>query len=123
MTLYADFNFYQNTYKGTMGENDFTKQIAKASAKIKAMTFGRIDESNVPDEVKYCACDLADKCYVASRSEGKQSETVGAHSVSYANGGTTSQEDIYRSVIRDYLSEVYTSDGTPLLYGGVDCVS
>ena len=123
MTLYADFNFYRDTYKGTMGENDFSKHIAKASALITSATFGRIKPANIPDEVKYCACELADKCYAVGKSEGKQSETVGAHSVSYASGNTTSQSDIYRSVIKSYLSEVYAEDGTPVLYGGVDCVS
>lgn len=118
MTQYVDYEFYSNTYHGNMNEAEFSRQVSKATAKIKANTFGRVDETNIPEEVKYCACNLIDKMYIASKSEGKTSESVGPHSVSYANTTKESQEKEYGDLMREYLSELTTEDGVPLLYRG-----
>lgn len=116
MTQYANYNYYISTYKGTMPEADFSRLSVIASMKIKANTFGRIDENNIQDEVKYCTCVLADKLLTASKSENKTSETVGPWTVHYAD--SKSGQELIQSTLKEFLSEVYTEDGTPLLYRG-----
>ncbi len=116
MTQYADYNYYISEYKGSMPDTDFDKLSKIASMKIKANTFGRIDEKNIHGEVKYCTCVLADKLLNISKNEGKSSETVGPWSVSYAD--SKSGQELIQLTLKEFLSEVYTEDGTPLLYRG-----
>lgn len=118
MTQYADYSYYIGTYKGSMPEPDFNRMSKSASVKIKENTFGRIDESKPQDEVKYCTCVLADKLLNVSKSEGKSSESVGSWSVSYANNTQVDIEKMVTTIIKEFLSEVYTEDGTPVLYRG-----
>ena len=118
MTQYADYSYYIEKYKGSMPEPDFNKMSKSASTKIKASTFGRIDEKNPQEEVKWCTCVLADKLLSYSKSEGKSSESVGSWSVSYDNNSKADTEKTVRDVIKEFLSEVYTEDGTPVLYRG-----
>ena len=116
MTQYANYDYYISKYKGTMPETDFSRLSVIASMKIKANTFGRIDENNVPDEVKFCTCILADKLLNISKSENKTSESVGSWSIQYAD--SKSGRELIQSTLKEFLSEVYTEDGTLLLYRG-----
>lgn len=116
MTQYADYNYYKSEYKGNMPDTDFDRLSKIASAKIKANTFGRICENNIPDEVKYCTCVLADKLLSLSKSEGKTSESVGSWSVQYAD--SKDGKEMIAQIIKEFLSETYTNDGTPVLYRG-----
>lgn len=119
MTKYADYNFYINNGVGSVPKADFNKLIIQASMKIKANTFGRVNENKPQEEVKLCACSLVDQMYEYSKNEGKQSETVGPHSVSYTNVAAIDKDKRYFNIIKEYLSEVYCTDGTPILYRGV----
>ena len=116
MTQYADYKYYKNEYKGDMPETDFDRMSKIASAKIKANTFGRIDEKNTQDEVKYCTCVLADKLLNISKSECKTSESVGSWSIQYAD--SKEGKELITQTIKEFLSETYTADGTPVLYRG-----
>ncbi len=116
MTQYADYDYYINKYKGTMPESDFDRMSIIASNKIKANTFGRIDENNIPEEVKYCMCAISDKLLSLGNSEGKTSESVGSWSVQYAE--SKEGRDLIIQTIKEFLLETYTSDGIPVLYRG-----
>lgn len=118
MTQYADYSYYIEKYKGSMPEPDFNKMSKSASTKIKASTFGRIDEKNPQEEVKWCTCVLADKLLSYSKSEGKSSESVGSWSISYSNNTQTDVDKMIIATIKEFLSETYTTDGTPVLYRG-----
>lgn len=118
MTQYADYIYYKEKYQGSMPETDFNKMSKSASTKIKANTFGRIDENNLQEEVKWCTCVIADTLLTASKSKGKSSESVGSWSISYDNNSKTDTDETVQSIIKEFLSEVYTADGTPVLYRG-----
>ena len=61
MARYADYAFYVTEFAGNIIPNEeFQRVIAKASAYIKNITFSRVDESNVPEEVKAAACAAAE---------------------------------------------------------------
>lgn len=120
MTLYATYSFYTTTYKGSMPEEDFNKRILDATAEIRSNTLGKLDgvsEKNIPEEVKLCACILADKMFEDNKNRGKQSETVGPHSISFK--GQEEQAKEYKGVIKKHLINVFLDDGTYLLDRGL----
>lgn len=65
--MYVDFEYYKNTYKGTLEESDATKALNKASRHIDTLTYNRIvcvGFDNLTDYqqgiIKECACLMAD---------------------------------------------------------------
>ena len=65
--MYADFEYYKNTYKGTLEEPDAEKALNKASRHIDTLTYNRIvgiGFENLTEFqqviIKECACLMAD---------------------------------------------------------------
>ena len=65
--MYVDFEYYKNTYKGTLEESDAEKALNKASRHIDTLTYNRIvgvgfdNLTEYQQEViKECECMLAD---------------------------------------------------------------
>lgn len=116
MTQYADYKYYKEEYKGNMPLADFDRLAKIASTQIKLNTFNRIDETDVPEEVKFCTCVIVDKMLATMKNEGKSSESVGPWSVSY-----TSSQDGKKAIentMVEFLANVVDKNGTPLLYRG-----
>lgn len=113
---YCDYTFYTTEYSGTMPESLFNRLSIIASAKIKANTFGRIDEITIPDEVKYCTCTIVDALKEIQKRDGKKSESVGSWSVTWE--GSEEDKKKLSNIMKDYLSELTDTEGTPLLYRG-----
>lgn len=115
MTIYADYQFYKNTFKGNMvSEEDYDRWALSASAYLDYITFGRIEKlSEIPEEVKLATCAVVDAMKKAENRDGISSETVGKLTVSY-NGKYQSDNKgyLYREV-EPYLLK------TGLLYRGV----
>lgn len=117
--IYADFDYYLNTYGGTKIDNDdiFRRIANSASREIDLVTFGNID---VDDNVQMCCCELAD---IISRNEQAtstasvyQSQRVGDYSVTYF-----SRKDALvsmRAEIHDSISKWLLLRGG--LYRGID---
>lgn len=85
---YADYKYYTDTYKGVVLDTaSFERYARNATVYIKMLTFNRVDDSNIPDEVKMCCCEVAEKNYEADKSRhvGISSEKVGDYSVTYEN--------------------------------------
>lgn len=74
MVRYADLAFYMTEYGGNVIPNEqFQRVITRASTYIKAITFSRVSENNIPEEVKAAACAVAEVIYKAeSSTEGKE---------------------------------------------------
>lgn len=93
MVEYADYTFYKEQFHGsTIPEAAFSSVILRASIYIKYITFGRIDDAEIPEEVRLAACAVAEVMYksdAAGQQKEKKSETVGNVSVSYV----TEQQD------------------------------
>ena len=121
MVRYVDSAYYSQIYKGNMPAAIFENLVIKAIAKINANTYGRLKDltvNKIPEEVKLCACALCDKIYAHNQKDGKESETVGPHTVHYQSETSQSKNDEYEDLIVEFLSEVYLEDGTPLLFRG-----
>ena len=80
MTIYADFEFYQQTYKGIMDNSSFEIYSIKASLEMKNATR---DRATITEEAQYCMCELVDTIKRIENSRGKTSEKVLSHNVNY----------------------------------------
>lgn len=100
MMRYCDYDYYVNEYQGTMSEEDFNREVLKASAYINQITLGRINEitlAKYSEEIKLATCAACDCIYVDSTGGEVTSESVGSWSRSYGGSGKTSQQKLYDS--------------------------
>lgn len=124
MTVYADYNYYTTEYlagkSAAVTAADFPYYARQASTLIDQYTHGNIDAENVPEQVQYCCCELAEQMYAADTSEASQKEGISSESVqgwsqSYESSETrkTALRSSQRECIYKWLSN------TGLLYSGI----
>lgn len=119
----------EEEYKSILGTdnvpNDFKNLNIKASNYINHKTFGRIDENNLPEQVKYVTClivNLQDEENTQLSEIGNlKSQNIEGWSESYSTPEEikSDYEDKKQKVLNQYLWNVIGIDGNPLLYCGV----
>lgn len=88
---YADKSFYMDTYlagrEAVIDTASFDFYARAASQVINRFTFGNINGTDIPKEVKMCCCELAEHLFGIEKqikeANGKTSEKVADYSVSY----------------------------------------
>ena len=118
----------EKEYKDLLGvqsvPSNFERLIIEASEYINGKTFGRIDENNIPEKVKFVTCliinNLNDKENQKSQVNVK-SESLEGWSRTYATPLEVERdfEVKNREILNQYLWNVIGKDGNPLLYTGV----
>lgn len=120
--IYADSNFYTSEYlcgkEAVIDTASFAFYARKASQLIKKYTFDNIPEDNIPECVKMCCCEIAERIYATENSPvstGVLSESVGDMSKSYESSSTQTEnlDKANKASIQTWLT------GTGLLYRGV----
>lgn len=122
MINYADSEFYTNIY--LCGKSAVITQAAdfyfrEATQRIKLYTGSNVNETDIPENVKMCCCEVAEKLYSVEQADldigNISSESVGGWSKSYESSGSRKQrlEKEIKNIIYQWLS------GTGLLYRGV----
>ncbi len=105
--------------------NNFNRLAIEASNYINHKTFGRIDQNNVPEQVKYVTCLIID---LQKEQELKLDEIGNLKSQNIEGWEEiyTTPEQIKEdydnkkySTLQTYLWNVIGLDGKPLLYCGV----
>lgn len=83
--LYADFEYYKETYKGTLTENSFNSLILKASREIDKNVNTRLTETKInnlqeeaQEQLKYTACALVD---LICQKEESSNRRVSSYSI------------------------------------------
>ena len=119
----------EEEYKKLLGKdsipNDFNNLVIEASNYINYKTFGRIDENNVPEKVKYVTClivDLKDEENTKLSEIGSlKSQNIEGWSESYSTPEEikADYEDKKYSTLKENLWNIVGTDGNPLLYCGV----
>ena len=119
----------EEDYKKLLGKesvpSNFKNLNIQASNYINYKTFGRIDENNVPEQVKYVTCliiDLQDEENTKISEIGNlKSQNIEGWSESYSTPEEikADYEDKKYSTLKKYLWNVIGIDGNPLLYCGV----
>ena len=118
----------EKEYKDLLGvqsvPSNFERLIIEASEYINGKTFGRIDENNIPEKVKFVTClivnNLNDKENQKSQVNLK-SESLEGWSRTYVTPLEVERdfEVKNREILNQYLWNVIGKDGNPLLYTGV----
>lgn len=119
----------EEEYKELLGAksipDNFNNLVIEASNYINYKTFGRIDENNIPEQVKYVTCLIIDLINEenAKLSEigNLKSQNIEGWSESYSTPEEvkTDYEDKKYSTLKQYLWNVVGIDGKPLLHCGV----
>jgi len=114
---YADYNYYADTYNGTMPEEDFNRLSRQASAYLDQITFGRtgrIHPEPVQTRIKDACCAVVD--VMKKKEDGGEltSQTVGPWTKHFAGSGKTLDQQQYNAALL-YLGT------TGLMYRGGGC--
>lgn len=96
MAVYATYAYYSGTYLGTaITEAAFPSYALRASAVIDQLTFDRaadyISDSSVYEKIQMATCAVAEELQKQDAVYGIdaiQSESVGGHSISYADNSS-----------------------------------
>ncbi|MBS6195478.1 MAG: hypothetical protein KH828_07860 [Clostridiales bacterium] len=124
MQLYVGYQYYAETYNGTMiPEEFFPKAAREASAFIREITHDMIVE--VTDDIRDAACGVAEVYYSEDNNQGEgndhrevKSENTDGYSISYVTEGKDgeSREETVRRKM--YLAARKYLIHTGLLYAG-----
>lgn len=119
----------EDEYLKTLGAKDvpenFNNLNIEASNYINHRTFGRIDENNVPEQVKYVTCLIinliAEENTKLNEIGNLKSQNIEGWSESYSTPEEVKAdyEDKKQKAINQYLWNVIGTDGNPLPYCGV----
>jgi len=124
--MFVDYEFYKETFKGKLSEEEFDKFVNLSCMKITKETCSRVTDgtlNNFPNElfldIKTCACALIDKLKIfqdaldfnekSVNSGAVKSQTAGAVSVTYDTSfasyflDSKNQEIQIKSIINAYL--------------------
>lgn len=116
-------------YKQLLGAdsipNNFNKLVIEASNYINYNTHGRIDENNIPEQVKYVTCLIVDLINEQSTKLSEignlKSQNIEGWSESYSTPEEIEKEYFQKmqTTLSNHLWDVIGIDGLPLLYCGV----
>jgi hypothetical protein len=120
-TSYVDFTYYEDTYLGTaITEAAFPQLALRASAVIDSLTFQQAadqTDEDVIDSIKMATCAVAETMQTINDDGevgGIKSESVGSHSVTYADNAET-----MKSISQKYSDSAATYlISTNLMYRG-----
>lgn len=112
--LLTDYSFYINLYGGENIPSDskFSRYGLRASNFINKVTFNRININDIPDEVQMAVCALSDAIYKNDQIGLKTTETVGNHTISYAQISDSDMDKKLYNLVKTYLPD-------ELLYRGI----
>lgn len=112
---YADYEYYCNTYKGTMQQPDFERLCRRASAYLDMVTFGRVSHApnSLAERIQNACCAVADAMYRQECGGVVVSASNDGYSETYATDTRNPDERLY-AVVMQYLGI------TGLLYRGAN---
>lgn len=110
-----NFEYYFNEYCGgrrsVLDKEAFDKYTTHAFREIKGLCGGIKDADLNRAEVLQCACEVAERLYLAQRTGNVKREDIDGYSVTYAEGDSAKN---LKTVIIKHLVD------TGLLYAGVE---
>lgn len=121
MAIYVDFLFYQKDYGGIAVVSESFKPYAlKASAVIDQLTSNRVaaivaagTDTDKIEAIKFAACAVIDELIKLEEAGGViASESVGSHSVTYANTQNSTEAHKVSEAAKLFLAN------TGLMYRG-----
>ncbi len=104
--MYVNYGYYESKYllgrEPTVPEDDFMFWEKQTERVLNQYTFGRLtaDTELLTDEVKDCACELAELLYQADKS-AQQAAVQGGVLQSYSNDGESGTFDLSHSTFTE----------------------
>lgn len=104
--MYVNYGYYESKYllgrEPTVPEDDFMFWEKQTERVLNQYTFGRLtaDTELLTDEVKACACELAELLYQADKS-AQQAAVQGGVLQSYSNDGESGTFDLSHSTFTE----------------------
>lgn len=108
--IYADYDYYTNTYMGNaIAEEEYPRLATRAGQYLDYITMGRAEKNAGLEAVKMCACAIAENYKTIDAAENLsrkslqsgsenaaevQSETVGSWSRSYRSSGDSARSAV-----------------------------
>ena len=122
--MYADYDYYQNSYKGTLiADTDWPRREREASAFIDRITYGRLRHGwAVTTDVQNAVCTVAEKLQMlesqaqAGSAVGLASENTDGYAVTYKSTAETQQA---RNAALLDAAGLWLPADEPLRYAGV----
>lgn len=59
MTFYSDYDFYKDSWKGELSEEEYNRFVIQANSEIVARTLGRTSP-DMEEALKMCECEIVD---------------------------------------------------------------
>ena len=124
---YANWDFYNRTWHGSMTAQEFERWSARASLEIDRATQGRAAAApeSMRDALAQCCCELADVMMQqdeADRATGGGTvagESVDGYSVTYRGGAETGSLQDAADAARLHICRKYLCRPVNLMYTGV----
>lgn len=127
LTFITDNEYIELLDAGSIPDN-FNQLNIEASSYIEQMTFGRINKSNIPEQVKYATCLminlLQEENTKLTEIGNLSSQNIEGWSETYLSPEETKKnyENQKQGILNTYLWNVLGIDGKPLIYRGVDVI-
>ena len=108
--------------------DNFNQLNIQASSYIEKMTLGKIDKSNIPEQVKYATCLminlLQEENEKIKETSNLSSQNIEGWSETYLSPEETKKnyDNQKQGILNTYLWNVAGIDGKPLIYKGVDVI-
>lgn len=108
--------------------DNFNQLNIEASSYIEKMTYGRINKSNIPEQVKYATCLMINLLQEENtkliETGNLSSQNIEGWSETYLSPEETKKnyENQKQGILNTYLWNVLGIDGKPLIYKGVDVI-
>lgn len=124
MLKYIDKEEYIKLLGAHSIPDDFNNLVIQASSYINRRTFGRINITNIPEEVKYSTCliiNLINKANIQKEEIGNlKSQNIEGWSESYSTPQEVDEKLVIdkECVLKENLYDVIGKDGNYLLYRG-----
>lgn len=86
---FVEYQFYSTVYRGSLDFEKFDALVSGASCFIDEITFGRLREKPITDDIKTAVCAVVDRLAEDRRERSVSSEKIGNVSVTYNNAETS----------------------------------
>lgn len=128
MLTYITDNEYIELLDADSIPDNFNQLNIEASSYIEQMTSGRINKSNIPEQVKYATCQiinlLQEENIKISEVGNLQSQNIEGWSETYLSPEEVKKNysNKKQATLNTFLWNVLGIDGKPLIYKGVDVI-
>lgn len=112
--MFADYNYYTQTFGGTKIQNaDEYKYLGQQASRYILKYTDEVDA-----DTQDCECALAEYLQSANKSRGISSETIpNAYAVSYSTKDKTTMMSEINAILELYLGDKYSAMGIVELIG------